>query len=286
MRFWSLSGSLENWDRGISSSVWGVEEKHKGKWDRLSVGDILLFYVSKPVSGIIGVGIVENKFEGKEPLWPRELKENRVIWRYRFEFKVLYSLPQTLWKERKISIVELKISYFSALNSVKEEAAKLFFEKAESVWNVKIPYLEIIPIKVKEEKPKGLHEELKEMVRQIGEWEGFMSEKEYSMDSARLDVVWRSPGVVKGAPKYIFEIETAGEFYRTLSKLKHAYDLWAFPKLFIVIKPEDRGKVDELLSGTFHEIRDKLVILTPDKIEKRYKIKKEDVESRLEFGLI
>lgn len=40
MKFWSLFGSLENWDRGISGNIWGVREGLKGKWDKISKDDI------------------------------------------------------------------------------------------------------------------------------------------------------------------------------------------------------------------------------------------------------
>lgn len=286
MKYWSLSGSLENWDTGISGNIWGVREGLKDKWEKLSKNDILIFYVTSPVSGVIGIGKVENKFIGKEPLWPDEIERNEVIYPYRFEFKVLYVLPQPTWKEKKIPIAGLRIGYQAGLNPVSIEATKALFEKINSLWNVNFLHIiEGVP-KIAEEKPKGLHEELKEKIKKIGEWEGFISEKEYRMDTQKLDVVWRSPGVVKGVPKYIFEIELAGGFHRALLKLKHAYDLWAFPKLFLVIKLEDKPKVEELLGGTFHEIMDNLKIVLVDQVNRLYEIQKKDIETKLEFGLI
>lgn len=287
MKFWSLSGSLENWEIGISGTIWGVRGGLKSKWEKLSIGDILIFYSTSPVSGVIGIGKVENKLVGKEPLWADEIKENKIIYPYRFEFKVLYALAQPSWKEKKIPIAGLRIGFQAGLNPVKEEAAMALFKKTDSLWGTKFTETigKIGKPKIKE-KPKSLHEELKEKIKEIGEMEGFISEKEYPMDGQRLDVVWRAPGVVKGVPKYVFEIEIAGGLYRALAKLKHAFDLWAFPKLFLIAQDKDRGKVMNLLSGTFHEIRDKVKIVKPEKVDKLYKVKKEDLETKLEFGLV
>ena len=64
--YWILTGSLENWDIGIANSLWGVKKILKPKWDNLEIGDFLFFYVTRPISGIIGIGKVTNKFEGKK----------------------------------------------------------------------------------------------------------------------------------------------------------------------------------------------------------------------------
>ena len=86
MKFWLLAGSLENWDRAISDNVWGVREGLKRFWDQISIGDILVFYATSPVSGVIGIGKVESKLKQDKPLWPDEVRENKVIYPYRFGF--------------------------------------------------------------------------------------------------------------------------------------------------------------------------------------------------------
>jgi len=55
------------------------------------------------VKGVIGYGVVRSKFKQDKPLWPQEVKENRVIWSYRFEFDVTYCLPKETWENRRLT---------------------------------------------------------------------------------------------------------------------------------------------------------------------------------------
>jgi len=42
-----------------------------------------------------------------------------------------------------------------------------------------------------------------------------------------------------------------------MAKLKHAFDLWN-SRIFLVASMSERGKYQELLSGTFHEVGDQM----------------------------
>jgi len=68
----------------------------------LSEGDILLFYVTQPVGGIIGHGVLRTKFKQNRPLWPQELSEGKLIWPLRFEFDVEWCLPPDTWTTNKL----------------------------------------------------------------------------------------------------------------------------------------------------------------------------------------
>lgn len=76
----------------------------------------------------------------------------------------------------------------------------------------------------------------------------------------------------RGVPTFVFEVQIGGNVTEALGKLKHAYDLWN-SNLYIVIEDKDRNKVSILLSGTFHEIKDKLTVILASEIEEFYKIK-------------
>ena len=117
VNYWILTGSLENWDVGIANSIWGVREILKSKWETLGIGDILFFYATSPVSGIIGIGKVTNKFKGKNPLWADEVSKNELIYPYRFEFKTIYTCPQP-WDDKKISIGGLRVGFWAGLNPI------------------------------------------------------------------------------------------------------------------------------------------------------------------------
>jgi len=286
LRVWVLSGSLENWERGVSSTIWGTKPKLKHLWEKISKGDVLIFYVTRPVSGVVGVGTVENKFKQETPLWSDEIREGKVIYPYGFEFKVVYVLPLPSWNEKKISVKDLDLKYWAAINSLeKTTVIKALFERISATWNISLTEIQgLEEEKAVPEKQLSLHDEIQEKIFEIGKARGFISEKEYPMDGQRLDVIWRAAGVVRGVPKYVFEIEIEGELYRSLAKLKHAYDLWAFPKLFLITKTDKIGQVENLLSGTFREIKDILKIIDVEKIEEFYMLQMKEKELKDKLG--
>ncbi|MEM4389487.1 MAG: hypothetical protein QXG98_02395 [Candidatus Micrarchaeia archaeon] len=259
MRFWILTGNLVNWERGIADSIWGVKPSLKKEWDGLSPGDLLIFYVTYPVMGVIGVGRVENKREEKTPLWADEIKEKKVIYPYRFNFKVEYVLPKPSWMEGKISLKDLNIGYpwivRSGLNPVADpKSVELILEKLDLSWNTNFRKYITASVPVEGKKKLSSHDEIQEKLLEIGRIERFISEKEFPVDGERLDVVWRSPNVTGAVPKYVFEIQVGGDILHALGKLKHANDKWN-SYIFLVASEKDLPKIDSLLSGTFHEIR-------------------------------
>ena len=57
---WLLVGSEKNWKVAFeNSNIWGLKEfrEVEALWNMLREGDGLLFYVSKPVQGIVGFGV-------------------------------------------------------------------------------------------------------------------------------------------------------------------------------------------------------------------------------------
>ena len=130
MQVWISVGKIENWETAISGNVWGVKESQKNLWDKLQRGDLLLFYTTSPVSGIIGIAKIENKIKQDKPLWPEELKKNQVIWPYRFDFKVEFVLPRMDWKSKKVGTAGLKMNVMAGLSPVKDrESIKLILQK-------------------------------------------------------------------------------------------------------------------------------------------------------------
>ena len=286
VNFWVLSGnSLENWEKGVEDGIWGVRDK-KGLrrfWERLSKGDILIFYVGKPIGGVIGFARAEAKFKQDKPLWPDEIRKKQIIYPFRFEFKTEYCLPKDAWHQKKITIRDLKIGFWAGLNPLRDRnAIKALSNRMKQTWNVKLT----ARIGVREKKwvyPTNLHDKIKDMLYEIGKIERYISEKEYPLDSERLDVAWRR--VERGAPSRSFEVQIGGDIYHALAKLKHAFDMWN-SELFIIIRNEDRLKVEELLSGTFHEIKDKINIVSVEKVERLYELQLKDKNLKAEIGLV
>jgi len=103
------------------------------------------------------------------------------------------------------------------------------------------------------------------------------------MDNERLDVVWRR--VQRSVPTYVFEIQIGGDIYHAIGKLKHAFDIWN-SNIFLIAREEDMIKADSLLSGTFHEIKDKIRRINLDQIPKLYYLKRQWVDFEKEIGLL
>lgn len=287
MKFWILTGSVQNWETGISKKIWGARPSLKKIWDKISVGDVLAFYTKSPIGGIIGFGRVENKSEEDYPLWPDEILEHTVKYPYRFRFSIEFSLDTNEWKSKKVFINDLRIPFQAGVNSLsnKEKISKLL-TRASVQWSK--GFSKLIPTEVKEiteriTKQPTLHSDIKQMLYEIGMMEGKHPEKEFSMDSQVLDVVWKR--IEKGYPAWTFEIQIGGDIYHALTKLKHAFDFWG-SSLCLVAKETDIEKARNLLTGAFHEIKNRIEFLKPDDVQKWYETQKADTEMRRKFGLI
>ncbi len=79
--YWLVVGSPHNWRTAFEQkNIWGLKQTQRYLWESLNEKDTLFFYVTSPVSGIIGYGTVRTKFPQDQPLWPQEIEENKVIW--------------------------------------------------------------------------------------------------------------------------------------------------------------------------------------------------------------
>jgi predicted RNA-binding protein len=284
MKIWICVGKPENWEAALSGNIWGVTEELKSSWETLEKDDILLFYATSPVRGIIGVGRVRNKFKQDKPLWPAEIKENKVIWPYRYEFLVEFALPRTEWDNKKIDITGLKIPTMRGLNPIKNlESVKLLFKKIDESWNTDFSKMLEVSASETQVIEINLHDELKEKILELGKIEGYIVEKEYMFPdiNERLDAVWRR--VAASVPTYVFEIQIGGNLHQALAKLKHAYDIWN-SNIFLITTKDNLEKAQKLLSGSFHEIKNHIRILTVEKINEVYELQIKDNELKKELG--
>jgi len=285
MKIWICVGKPENWETALSGNIWGVTEELKSSWETLEKDDILLFYATSPVRGIIGVGRVRNKFKQDKPLWPAEIKENKVIWPYRYEFLVEFALPRTEWDNKKIDITGLKIPTMRGLNPIKNlESVKLLFKKMDESWNTDFSKMLEVSVSKPQAREINLHDELKEKILELGKIEGYIVEKEYMFPdiNERLDVVWRR--VAASVPTYVFEIQIGGNLHQALAKLKHAYDIWN-SNIFLITTKDSVEKAQKLLSGSFHEIKDRIKILTVEQINEVYELQIKDHKLKKQLGL-
>jgi len=290
VKYWLIVGSVQNWDTAFEHrNIWGLKKTQQHLWENISENDKVLFYVTHPVGGIIGFGMVRTKFRQNRPLWPEEIRKNEVIWPLRFEFDVESCLPQIEWKTNKlVSKAIWPRSGFQLLS--KELATTLIssISKAEhpiqtrympSIAEEAVPY-ETEPVKLSRTVP--FHLEIQQELLEIGKLQNYIAEKEYPFDIGKLDVVWRR--VMNSVPTYVFEVQIGGDVYHALAKLKHAFDLWN-SHIFIVASEGDLNKANGLLSGTFHEINNRIKCIELDKVKELHKRKKAYFDFEKELGI-
>jgi len=280
--FWILTGNEENWETALNSgNVWGVREGNLVRyWKKLEKGDLLLFYVKSPITGIIGVGILESKFKQDKPLWPDEIREKKVIYPYRFDFKILGIISPEKWKNEAISIRDLKAGIQAGVNPTRNpQVIKEIIDRLNERWKIDFEYT---PQEKKEKITSSIHDQIRNKLFEIGTLEKFISEKEYPIDGERLDVTWRR--VVRGVPTRVFEVQVGGNVHQALSKLKHSFDLWN-SEPYLIIDDKSRQKAEELLSGTFHELKEHVKVIPLDKVDQLYKALTSEKNLKEEFGL-
>ena len=293
---WLLSANQENFELSMKyKQVWGIQDKWYSQWKALEKGDIVFFYISK-IKKIIGVGEVGNKFVQREPLWPDEIEENKVKYPLRFEFEINYLLTERNWSKDGIDIIDYVNKNFGkgtfadllrgGINFIRYKEVIIFlYEEFKRKFNYTIQP-EKIHIEYREERPDkdNLHNYLKDLIFKIGTMNKLLSQKEYSVDNMILDVVWRR--IEKGSPTYVFEIQVGGDIYHAISKLKHAFDLWNSNVFLVINSNEDINKAYQLLNGTFHEIKDKVKIISSKDIKELFVRKQSWIEWEKKLGIL
>ncbi|MCJ7777019.1 MAG: EVE domain-containing protein [Sedimentisphaerales bacterium] len=253
-QYWLVVGSQKNWEVAFKNrNIWGLKDfrEIRSLWNMLREGDGVLFYVAKPVHGIVGFGHVASKFKQTQPLWPEEVARNEVLWPLRFEFDIEYCLPQSLWRIRKYTTQDLQLitrMVFQCFSVHEVDAARIALgirPIQDTVHAKQLP-----PSSTTEERILN-HTDLKSYLSEIGRIQGYVTDKEYPLNGTYLDVVWRR--VERSVPTFAFEVQIGGDIYHAMAKLKHAFDLWN-SHIFLVAAMADKPKYDELLSGTFHEV--------------------------------
>jgi len=212
-QFWLVVGSEKNWQVAFeNNNLWGLKDfrELRALWNMLREGDGLLFYVSKPVHGVVGFGYVVTKFVQTIPLWPEERKRNEVIWPLRLEFDIEYCLPPHLWKSHKYTSHDLQMisrMVFQCYPIEEVNAARVTLGLTPLIQTVPSPVAEL---KVTAESATIDHDDLKDYLVEIGRIQSYIAEEEYPLGSTRLDVVWRR--VELSVPTFVSRFRLEGIF--------------------------------------------------------------------------
>jgi len=126
------------------------------------------------------------------------------------------------------------------------------------------------------------HNEIRDLLYEIGKMEGKVSEREYKIDGEKMDVAWKR--IATGNPQYVFEVQIGGNFYEALAKLKHAWDIWN-SRPYLVTTQQYRSKALQWLKGSFHEIESEVTIIECDRVRELHDAVRKAKEIKNEFGI-
>ncbi len=124
MGYWLAVGPVENWKIGVKEKIWAVSPSSSKRWEQIKKGDMVFFYATTPVKGLIGTGIVARTDFSESPFWPQEKQRGESLWPYRILFERLKVLPHTDWKTKRYSPDRRGIVFQVAFQPISEDRAK------------------------------------------------------------------------------------------------------------------------------------------------------------------
>lgn len=272
MNYWLAPGTVTNWLAALEhGNTWGLKDagRQARAWEQAQSGDVILFYVVAPVRGIVGYGVVLQKLKQSQPLWPEEVQTGRVIWPLRLVFEVKACVPPDRWQEER------------AVNDGVNFRAKLGFRQvSEELAQAVLAPFQATALAPDEE--VSIHSQTIETLLEIGRLQNYFCNKEYPMEKTRLDAVWKR--VPRSVPNFVFEVQIGGNPYQALGKLKHAYDLWN-SNIYLVAREVDKPTIEQLVTGTYHEIQDKLHIIDLETVGRLSLLKRQVRSLEAQLGL-
>lgn len=292
--FWLAVGRHINWLTSFERrNMWGLKVTQRRYWEAITPHtDLVFFYVTVPVGGVVGYGHVRNKLKQTSPNWAEELLRNQVIWPLRFEFDVLSAIPPHRWRDEKVALHELKPRARSGFQALERDLAERLIRALPGQFPATLPLAAAVappgnlvsPVSLGAPfVPEDPHDRTQWHLVQIGQIQRYLANREYPLDTRRLDVVWRR--VEKSVPSYAFEVQVSGNITEALAKLKQARDLWN-SNIFLVGQEEHRAPVNQLLGGAFHEIHDRLRFLELAQVEELYQRKRAYRELENQLGIL
>ncbi len=290
---WIFSVSRANWDTVQKKNLWGLRQKDSEWSKRIKKGDILIFAVTgtSPVILSGAYRVAGEWFTDTEKLWPDEIERNETLYPIRVniepvqigsaQFDILVPrLNFVRKKERKSRYTYLRGTPANLRRPIPLEDYETILGELRN--SPGPPELPVPPSRHPKSATGPDHDGVRNMIREIGEMEGRVSEVEYQMDGWRLDVAWKR--IATGIPSHAFEVQIGGNFYEALAKLKHAYDKWNSKPVLVTTEKYEK-EAHTLLSGSFHEIRHVISIVNWQVIVEFYRLQRRTWKLREEIGL-
>lgn len=301
---WLVIGIPKNWETALSQPVpiWGLKPRYQAGFQTMNIGDILWFHSTSPIGGIIGMGIVKDKYiDNVNLVWEEELKQKEVIWPLRFRIHVLKVLPKYRWKIDRIKISDFNLFWQVGFQLLKDAHVIELFKRTKKIFGTASEEMLFTgatitqPSLVREkqtlytpaqEKLSIPHKELQEQVAEIGKLQFYYTEIEHPIElpgeKKNLDVVWKRE--IDGVPTFAFEIELSGMIEKAIERLRFAFKKWnSRPR--IVIPKEILKSVHNILSASDRDFSEQIKIYEPPQITELLNKKRDlkTIEQNLEI---
>lgn len=119
----------------MHGAVWGLREsgRHLRYFNLVSESDVIVFYVTRPISGVVGFGKVTGKTRADSPLWPDENATGRVIWPLRINFEVGGIIPRHMWNTARIELISIRKKAQGGFQPMLDSLADYVVTQLESV---------------------------------------------------------------------------------------------------------------------------------------------------------
>ncbi|MEL9909421.1 MULTISPECIES: EVE domain-containing protein [Thermoprotei] len=284
MGYWLVMMSEENYRYTVENGVYGLPEGLSRLRDRIRPGDKLVIYIVKKNckelcrSFVAVLEIVNGWRKSNMPNWPDEVREGRILY------------P---WIVNVSAVAKGRIEF----DNIKSEISRILGKTLENPSELRVYMLRELPSDFGEfvegrlrstlramevsERAKYSHNDLVNMVKDIGEWLNFDVKLNYKIDNFKVDVAFfRKP---RTGPLAVVEVHVGGDVFKDLSSLKHAYDKFGSKLIYVIARDEDKvvSLVNEAIEGAFHEIKDKIIILRTQELEEIHEALRKENTRRL-----
>ena len=292
-----LSSSHPHFRSFLVEGLWGFPDNkvNRKRWSLLEPGsEALLYFEHRGVRGVWGLARVIEVFERRGPV---------SYWVERpsgFPLQVRLELLEPV-RHKPSPGSPIDLSWFDRATPLRrEEAAALgvkllkprmdrwslivfgaealysseVFERLENEFTSRNRRVQLKSIS---------HEELKEILAEVGRMQGKCVSLEEPIDEKRLDVAWRR--IQRGVPYAVFEVCIGGDLYADLMKLKHAVDLWNSIAVLVTTKDEVE-EARKWIEGALHEVARNFRVVSVEKIAELYKRKRSYKELEAKLGLV
>lgn len=295
MQNWLVIGIPRNWETALSQPVpvWGLKPRYEVEFQALKTGDLLWFYSTSPVGGIVGIGIVKDKYmDDINLIWEEEQKKKEVIWPLRFRIHVLKALPTKLWRTNKIKVNDFNLFWQLGFQPLRKDHAIELWSRAKNSFGITdteslfVGSTIIQPLVVREkqaiytpsigEELSISHKELQDQIAEIGKLQFYYTETEHLLElpgeRKSLDVIWKRE--IDGAPTYAFEVELSGMLERAIERLKFAFRKWNSQPRIIAPK-ESMKKLHNIIEVSDKDFLNRIKIYEPAQINSLLNHKRE-----------